>query len=338
MMKTKMFMQAMLISIAIATSVIFNLPLVRGQTLTSRISIIPIVHRCRLSLALQFGSGEQGMIRRIRKRRYRCCRWILFLPFILAFHLTHGLPFELSSSYGDVIIAPLKFDFDASLWKEKLIKLASEVVASLGFSLISYEQVEQELSLMGISTPSSEEQLHELSKRLKVKACIEIVCSLQRARHSKGKLIICARWFDSEKRLFTHGSVLKCDVDDVDIFLSSFEPPQMLQDALHKVLSETLMSKPIRSNVQLQLQNGLIHIMGGKRAGWKKGMEVAICRRTYDTKAGESRVQVVGRARIVEVETFYAVARPLGERFQTRNPDEAISLFNLPNELSHLAK
>lgn len=278
------------------------------------------------------------MIRQPQKRWYICFKLSLLFHFLLVPSLTHGLPFEPSSSYGDVIITPFKFDFDASPWKEKLIKLASEVVVSFGFSLVSYEQVEQELSLMGIPAPSSEEQLYELSRRLKVKACIEMVCSLQKARQSKGKLIVCARWFDSEKCLFTHGSVFKCDVGDVDFFLSSFEPPQVLQEAFREALSGMLRSKPVRSNVQLQLQNGLIHIMGGKRAGWKKGMEVAICRRVYDTKTGESRIHVVGRARIVDVETFYAIARPLGERFQTRNPDEVVSLFNLPNELSHIAK
>jgi len=65
MMKTKMFMQAMLISIAITISVIFNLLSAFVQTLTLRICValptnFSIAHRYRLSAVLQFGSGDKA--------------------------------------------------------------------------------------------------------------------------------------------------------------------------------------------------------------------------------------------------------------------------------------
>lgn len=240
--------------------------------------------------------------------------------------------------YGDAVVAPFTFDFDASLWKEKLVRLAEDVLSSSGLSLISHEQVEQELALMGASLPLSREQLAELSKRLRVRACVDVIGSLRRVGSSKWQLIVCARWLDGELRLFTHGGASKCDVENVEAFYSSHEPPDVLQRAIREAILAMLRNQPVRSQVQLQLPNGAIHIMGGKRAGWKRGMEVAICRRTYNRELQRSEWQVIGFARITAVETLHAVARPIGGRFSTRNPDDAVSLFVVPKELSHLVR
>lgn len=263
------------------------------------------------------------------------------LPFIIALLLPVLQPSQCVAEqavYGDVIIAPFTFDFDASLWKGKLTGLAEDVLSSSGLSLISHEQVEQELALMGATLPLSREQLVELSERLRVRACVEVIGSLQRAGSSKRSLIVCARWLDVSLRLFTRGGISKCDVGDAEAFISSSEPPEPLQRAVREAILAMLRSQPVRSQVQLQLQGGSIYITGGRKAGWRKGMDVAICRRTYNRELKRVEWQLIGFARITTVETLHAVARPVGSRFSTRNPDEAISLFVVPKELSHLAR
>lgn len=240
--------------------------------------------------------------------------------------------------YGDVLVASVTFDFDASSWSDELVKHAEGILLSFGLSLVSHEQVEQELALMGAAPPLSMEQLSELSERLKVGACIDVIGSLCKVRRSKWQLIVCARWLDSGLRLFTRGGVSKREIESADAFISSHELPEVLKHAISEAFSAMLRSQPVRSQVQLQLPNGTIHIMGGKRAGWRKDSEVAICRRTYNHELKRNEWQVIGFAKITAVETYYAVARPIEARFSTRNPDEAVSLFIVPKELSHLAQ
>ncbi|MCS7254025.1 MAG: hypothetical protein RMK18_08480 [Armatimonadota bacterium] len=271
-----------------------------------------------------------------------CCRNLKFNLVFSATALLFGFWSSQGMSqqdrYADVIIAPFTFDFDASPWNEGLTKLVEDELSLAGLSLISHEQVEQELALMRATPPLSRGQLAELSKRLRVGACVDVIGSLQSVSSSKWRLIVCARWLDADFCLFTRGGVSRCYVEDAKGFTSSVEPPDVLKKAVKEAIAMMLRSQPVRSQVQLQLPSGAVHIMGGKRAGWKRGMEVAICRRTYNRELRKVEWQVVGFAQITAVETLHAVARPIKERFSTRNPDEAISLFIVPKELSHLVK
>ncbi|HID07712.1 MAG TPA: hypothetical protein EYP10_11275 [Armatimonadetes bacterium] len=236
-----------------------------------------------------------------------------------------------------VAVVSCATDFGSSSWEPAVLRHAQRTLEQIGgVQLVSSDQVEQERNLLRHTPPYSEMQLALIARRLRADAAVDILCVLKAQRKKGMELIACARWVNASLGICTRGGIGKRGIKDASTFANSPLPHTTLLSAVEDAIKEMMRYQPIRSDVQLQGRKGTIHLMGGKRVGWKKKMHVAIMRRVYNRERARYEWQLLGRAKITRVETFYAVARPIGKRFSTRNPDKAIALFIPPPEFAKL--